>query len=220
MDWTAQRDNYCERTDFTFWAEPVNAVTNAAFLIAALVVWWMLRGRHDDATRLLLVILVAIGVGSFLFHTYATVWAGTADVLPILVFILVYLYYATVRFLGQPWWAGMAAVIGYFPFGMGVSWALLQTVGRMNGSITYAPVALLIAIYALILMRRAPQTARGLGIGVGILCLSLFFRTIDEAVCGAVPLGTHFLWHILNGVMLGWMILVMARHTHRETSDA
>jgi hypothetical protein len=25
-------------------------------------------------------------------------------------------------------------------------------------------------------------------------------------------LGTHFLWHILNGVMLGWMIHVYIRH--------
>ena len=39
--------------------------------------------------------------------------------------------------------------------------------------------------------------------------MSLFFRTVDDAVCGAVPVGTHFLWHILNGVMLGWMIRVL-----------
>jgi aspartyl-tRNA(Asn)/glutamyl-tRNA(Gln) amidotransferase subunit C len=27
-----------------------------------------------------------------------------------------------------------------------------------------------------------------------------------------IPLGTHFLWHILNGIMLGWMIEVYRRH--------
>ena len=36
--------------------------------------------------------------------------------------------------------------------------------------------------------------------------------SIDEALCGAFPLGTHFLWHILNGIMLGWMIEVYRRH--------
>jgi hypothetical protein len=25
-------------------------------------------------------------------------------------------------------------------------------------------------------------------------------------------MGTHFLWHILNGLMLGWMIEVYRRH--------
>jgi hypothetical protein len=42
--------------------------------------------------------------------------------------------------------------------------------------------------------------------------LSLVFRSLDEIVCPAVPLGTHFLWHILNAVMLGWMIEVYRRH--------
>jgi uncharacterized membrane protein len=58
----------------------------------------------------------------------------------------------------------------------------------------------------------APQTARGLAIGAAILILSLTFRTLDEPLCGVVPVGTHFLWHILNGLMLGWMIVVYVRH--------
>ena len=41
-----QFDAYCERADFTFWSEPVNALTNMAFLIAALVMWrWVRRQR-------------------------------------------------------------------------------------------------------------------------------------------------------------------------------
>jgi len=30
-------------------------------------------------------------------------------------------------------------------------------------------------------------------------CLALVFRTIDLWVCPCWPLGTHFLWHLLNG---------------------
>ena len=33
----------------------------------------------------------------------------------------------------------------------------------------------------------------------GAYALALVFRVIDEAVCPAVPIGTHFLWHSLNG---------------------
>ena len=34
MDWSAPVSQYCERADASFWAEPLNAATNAAFLIA------------------------------------------------------------------------------------------------------------------------------------------------------------------------------------------
>jgi hypothetical protein len=27
-------------------------------------------------------------------------------------------------------------------------------------------------------------------------------RSIDGAVCAYVPMGTHFLWHLLNGIVL------------------
>jgi hypothetical protein len=35
VNWSTPIDLYCERTDASFWAEPANALTNAAFLIAA-----------------------------------------------------------------------------------------------------------------------------------------------------------------------------------------
>ena len=71
---------------------------------------------------------------------------------------------------------------------------------------------LLILIYAAVLWRRSPETARGMALGAAILVVSLAFRTLDGPVCDTLTLGTHFLWHILNGLMLGWMIEVWRRH--------
>lgn len=34
MDWTAPVDICCERLDASFWAEPLNAVSNLAFMIS------------------------------------------------------------------------------------------------------------------------------------------------------------------------------------------
>ncbi|MEM7614132.1 MAG: ceramidase domain-containing protein [Pseudomonadota bacterium] len=210
-----QLDNYCERIDPSFWAEPVNAVTNVAFLIAAVVCWGMLGGKRDPGARILTVLLFAIGVGSFLFHTYATRWALMADVLPITAFILAYVYLATTRFFDLRWFWGLAAVVLFFPYSAGVSAAVGATFGPLNGSVGYIPVALLILGYAAAVLPRDEQAARGLAIGGAILSLSLLFRTVDEALCPAIPLGTHFLWHVLNGIMLGWMIFVMHRHGGR-----
>ena len=56
------------------------------------------------------------------------------------------------------------------------------------------------------------DVARGLTIGVGILVASMAARWADEPLCHMHPMGTHFLWHILNAVMLAWMIEVYRRH--------
>ena len=74
-----------------------------------------LRGGTSFSTRTgrrirsLDMILAAIGIGSYLFHTHARVWALYADVIPIQLFILVYLCLATIRFFAAPWWAAPAS---------------------------------------------------------------------------------------------------------------
>ena len=96
MEWMRSIDAYCERIGPGFWAEPVNAVTNLAFVIVA---FWLWRRAHG-VERILCAVLLTIGVGSWLFHTYAVVWAGIADSLSILVFILVYIFAAKPGVLG------------------------------------------------------------------------------------------------------------------------
>ncbi|AJE46225.1 ceramidase domain-containing protein [Celeribacter indicus] len=206
--WSEQFDAYCERTDFTFWSEPVNALTNAAFLIAAL--WVFPRTRGLPLARAMAVVLFVIGLGSFAFHTTATRWGALADTAPILGFILLYIFAASRDFLGLATWKALLATALFFPYAA-VTVPVFSALG-LGSSAGYAPVPLLILGYALILARRAPRTARGLALGAGILCLSIAMRWLDDPVCAALPLGTHFLWHILNATMLGWMIAVYAQH--------
>ncbi|KUF12044.1 ceramidase domain-containing protein [Pseudoponticoccus marisrubri] len=205
--WTRAMDGYCERIDPSFWAEPVNAVTNAAFIIAAAFMW----RRTFGLGRVLCVLLAAIGVGSFLFHTFAQPWAALADVLPILLYTLVFIYAANRDFWGLGVWPSLGLTAMFFPYAA-LTVPLFQMVPGLGGTASYGPIPLLIAIYAVLLRNRAPETAKGLAIGVGILLLSMTARTLDEPLCTVLPLGTHFLWHLLNGVMLGWMIEVWTRH--------
>ena len=211
MDWTAPVDSYCERLDASFWAEPVNAVTNAAFLVAALIMALRLRGARLPVAWALVWIVAAIGLGSLLFHTFAQPWAGVADSVPILVFILLYLYAATRDFLGLSWQISALVTVGYFPFAA-VTVPLFGLIPGLGGSAVYATVPTLMVIYAVLLWRRAPATARGLILAAVMLTTSIIFRALDEPLCGVFPLGTHFMWHLLNGVMLGWMIEVYRRH--------
>ncbi|MGP3695831.1 hypothetical protein [Rhodobacter sp. NSM] len=207
MDWFAALDGYCERLGPGLWAEPLNAVTNLAFVIAAGLMWPRVRGIG----RALCAVLGVIGLGSGLFHTFANGLTSLMDVLPILGFILLYLFAASRDLLGlRPWQAALATA-AFLPYAAATV-PLWERVPGLGSSASYAPVPVLILLYAGLLARRAPATARGLAIGAGLLVLSLGFRTLDGPVCDALPFGTHFLWHILNAVMLAWMIEVWRRH--------
>ncbi len=211
MDWTAPVDSYCERLDPAFWAEPVNAVTNAAFLIAALVMALRLRGSGLPLAWALVGLVAATGVGSFLFHTYAQPWAGMADTLPILLFILTGLFAATRDFLGTSAKVAGLVTVGFFPFAAATV-PLFRLIPGLGGSAGYAPVPLLMVIYAALLWRRAPATARGLLLTAALLTASITARALDAPLCAVVPLGTHFLWHLINAVVLGLMVENYRQH--------
>lgn len=89
MDLWRSVDLYCERTGPEFWSEPVNALSNVAFIVAAALIGRHARARGEVAPDawLLAALVALVGAGSFLFHTLATVWAGWLDVIFILAFI-------------------------------------------------------------------------------------------------------------------------------------
>ncbi len=217
MNWLSPVDIYCERTGPEYWSEPVNAVTNLAFLIAALVVWPRLRGPGMALGKALAAVLFVIGIGSWLFHTHANRLTGLMDVLPILAFILLYVFAAMRDYFGARPWLAVLAAAGFIPYAA-VTRPIFAMIPGLGSSTGYAPVALLVLIFAALLRKRHPATARGLAIGGAILIVSLTLRTLDQPLCDALPFGTHFLWHILNAVMLGWMIEVWRRHRRPLTA--
>ena len=223
MDWSTRIFAYCERgLDPSFWAEPLNAISNVAFLIAsgiALVNWWPVRGRPGAALEAGLIALVGvIGAGSFLFHTLATGWAALADTAPIGVFMLAYLVYA-LRAYGGLGWTRTAPPLALFV-------AALWAAGRIrcgegpcfNGSLGYVPALLALAAMGLWLRtRRHPASVALIG-GAAAFMVSLTFRTLDRNLCpataigGSGPLGTHFIWHIANATLLYMLLRAAVAH--------
>jgi hypothetical protein len=195
-------DAYCERVDPGLWAEPLNATSNAGFAIAAVLLFS--RVRHSPrpmpaSIRVLAPLLLCVGLGSFAFHTLATVWAGWLDTGFILAFACVF-FYAFFRHMGgasRRWSA--AAAFGFFWLSFGAR-AWLPDLG-LNGSEAYAPMlAGLLAMTAWV--RRHPPAVRPFLAASALFCVSVALRTVDRAVCDSFPLGTHFLWHLLNAVVL------------------
>ena len=209
MDLSKPIDIYCERLDIGIWAEPINAVTNVAFILASIFMW--LRCKNLVEGRILSFLLFSIGCGSFLFHTFAQTWAAILDVAAILIFILTYIFIANLSFLA---WSKMVSLIGvilFFPYQLLLA-NILSNIQFFGSSVQYIPVAILIFIYSGLLRKTEPNLSRGLLIGATILCLSIVFRIIDEPLCSILSVGTHFVWHILNAIMLSWMIEILRRH--------
>jgi hypothetical protein len=199
---------YCERgTDPGFWAEPLNAVTNLAFIIAAVLATrlWLQAppGQRGVFEGFLVLLLYAMGLGSFLFHTFAEPWAAIADTVPIGIFMVSYLAYALRRYLGVGWIATFAVLVAFFISLWQSSVFRCGGGPCLNGSLAYVPaLVVLMVIGALLVIRRHPAGWSLITAGI-IFAVSLTARTIDRDICGATAMvGTHFLWHIFNATLL------------------
>lgn len=228
MDWGAPVDIYCERISTAFWSEPFNALSNISFVLAALVTLYTLRqlqrqsGRKPTSMDLALTLLcAAIGVGSFLFHTFANRWSEWADTLPIWSFVGLYLF-ATLtqdpakskRFKAITGTLIAAGVAGILLLSANGEASDTNAIDPLNGSGQYAPALLaLIVVAGLTWRKKHPQ--RGYFIAATItFALSLTLRTVDISLCPSWPIGTHFLWHLSNGVMLGLLLQAYVRRPH------
>lgn len=212
-------DIYCERTSTAFWAEPWNAVTNLSFIVAGGWGWReaRLRGERNPLVWMLIALAFAIGVGSFLFHTYAQVWAALADTVPIWTFVALYCFVAASRLGGvRPGLvlAGalvLAAVAALLIANSGDAPEAPRGPAPLNGSLQYAPAVVAFALFTAVAYWRGSPLRHWVAAAGAVFLLSLTARTFDHAVCAALPLGLHWIWHLLNGVVIALVLQILIR---------
>lgn len=207
-------DLYCERTSADLLAEPLNALSNLAFVLAGWAGWREFRQSDVQSSSPLLAAIVAlgpiIGVGSLLFHTLATRWAGWADVIPILGFMLLYLWLSFRCYLGWPTWLASLSLVAFFLSTIVLEIAIPERV--LWGGAMYLPT---IATYLAIVF--APiggprEVRRSFVVAVCLFLVGFAFRTLDLPLCGSVVSGVHYLWHVSNAIVL--YLLVHAAILH------
>lgn len=196
-------DLYCERLSTAFWAEPVNALSNLAFLLAAFCLWRLPLpdGRGTVAMSRLLTLMVAvIGVGSFLFHTFTVRWALFADVIPISVYQVLFLAFYLRKVARCGGLATMGWVLFFFVVTYGVGMLPEQW---LNGSVaSYGSAWLFIGGLGVYHWRMRKVEPMILLLAAGVFTLSLVLRSLDMVACQYVSIGTHMFWHVLNGAVL------------------
>lgn len=218
IDLTARATSaYCERTSSDFWSESLNATTSIVVIVVAVAGFIQLwrRGLLSPTVILLMVLAIAIGVGSFLLHTFATVWAEIVDVLSIWTFVAVYGLLALRHFAPDRFSLPFASLfcLGVFVSGMalGIGDPTGMSLG-LSGSAQYVPATLMIASVVYSLWKARHPSLLRLGLGIGMFVLALAFRSLDLWVCDSFPNGTHFLWHITNTLVFWYLIETYAIH--------
>ena len=194
-------DYYCERLEPGLLAEPINAFTNLAFIIAGFFTLHLAKKENALNWRsgTLIALIFAMGIGSTLFHTFATLWAMMTDVLPILAFQIVFivLYAQRIMKLKFPWC--QAPLVVFFIL-MYISMQLPRE--WLNGTLEYAPAFIFVTAFGIYHVKKATCERWGLLAAAGLFLISMTFRSIDMHVCEDLHIGTHFIWHCLNAVVL------------------
>ncbi len=210
-------DLYCERTGPGFWNEPINALSNAVFIVAAMLAWRQMAKRHyrDIWEQGVIVLAGLIGVGSFLFHTFATAWAEQADIIPIWGFVIGYTLLTIYRLTSEDKQrtlffavacAAIAAIIMQLTDNNTTTGSPDEPM-LLNGSLQYAPALVMLLVFSCLAQWRRHAARHYLSVATLIFLLALTFRTVDLVACAAtMGTGTHFIWHLLNGLMIGLLL--------------
>jgi len=181
-----------------FWAEPLNAFTNLAFLLAAIAAWSLARRRQalTEATWTLIVLAACIGTGSFLFHTCATAGTMWLDIIPIALFQVLFFWLSTrcLLRLSVPWSLGIVVSI------IGLSFLAMPVRQPLNGSLFYLPALTGTLVIGGCVSRRRPEEPWLLPMAGLVFAVAILARSIDKTA--PLAMGTHFVWHLLNGLVL------------------
>ena len=233
MNWNNSVWLFCERgTATSLLAEPVNAASNVIFLLAALAALWIYRklpfARKNADHTLLIVLTLLVGFGSLLFHLFASQWSELLHMLPLLLFMMVFLAMALGRFCEiPPGWtvvitgffvlasiAGLTMTCAFLDASLQPPWSVAAGAGGskgatscLNGSTGYIPSLLALGILSFILGKKGHKAASSLMLSTLLFGVALVFHAIDHLYCNEMKIvghtiGTHFVWHGLVGLVL------------------
>lgn len=182
--------------------EPWNAVSSLAILLPAL--YWAMRigknYRSYSFLSLCIPLLFLGGLGSTIFHAFRShrIWL-LLDVAPSAILTLLLALFFWMKVLPKKWLA-LPLLLALFLIRMWV-WQVFPSHAAINTSYLITGIAFFVPLL-LHLSRTAWLGARDIGLSIFFLVLSLVFRQLDQhpAVIAMLPMGTHFLWHLFNGL--------------------
>ena len=189
-------DLYCERTHDGLLAEPWNLFSNIAFFVAFFAVRKFRPPPYTTIFTVLRYLILAIAIGSTLFHSFARFWALFLDVGPISLFMITYVFAWLTCVMQLKTSTRIFLVVLFIVF---TACLRIVKVEFLHHSEFYFSPLLVIALLYIDRLRRRSAASKTFGIALAFFVASLSCRIIDIHICPHFPIGTHFLWHLCNG---------------------
>lgn len=192
---------YCEQLLHSD-IEPVNALTNLAFVLFALLAFYKLRNERGVMKFILPSLLLLIGVGSAWWHTEHSTWGDMADTLSIVIFasvVSILLLYKLLESKGK-------VVLAFVP--LLVLALAAEQLPYFNGSLPYIVLLVGLIVAGVFHVKKFPGSRNLVIASIFTFALAIIFRSLDMRVCSQFTTGTHFLWHILVA-LLGYELILL-----------
>ena len=190
---------YCERTTLEAFGEPINTLSNIAFILCGLMLIFIKKMKLNPLPYA----VIFIGISSFLFHYIPTKLFSILDIFSIILFVIIYNILLTRNILKYSMSYSILSsflllLITYF-----IGILLFKTI---VGSSSFYLGLLLYMLLILFLIRKIENLKYFL-LAIILFALSIFFRSIDTFLCNYIFFGTHFIWHIINSLVLYYLIM-------------
>jgi hypothetical protein len=197
--------NYCERAGPGAFDEPLNAVSNLAFVIAAALAVSQIRAFPpvSRGAKLLPWSLVAVSLASTIYHTLRSPVTFILDLLFLILFILGAIFLVLRKVMTK---ASVTAVVGALFIGIQIILLIFIPNDYLNGSISHLVTFVFVLLLMGLVANRYASLLKESVLISAFYALAIVFRTIDMALCTSLPIGTHFMWHIM-GATAGFFVI-------------
>lgn len=198
--------------------EPWNCFSSFLMLIPAM--YWIYRmkkdGRQDKLMWAAIILVVAGGLGSALFHGLRiSYFFLIMDILPSAVLTLTLTIYFWIRILNK-WWHVFFIIVPLLGSRF-LFWGVLPEHATIN--LSYFITGVGIGLPLIIFLFRTHFSAWKIVLSaIFFFIIALIFRQVDNYPITFLPMGTHFLWHTFSAVGTFFILdfLYNIRKSHRH----
>jgi len=210
--WLNTEKMYCENfQNLPFTSQPVNTATNIAFFIAGILLtnlYWKTKLKSKWINALIILVFF-IGIGSTIWHYSGTKIGKLLDVGPISLFMFLSIYYFLNKILKM---SVPKIVFSLIIFGaLSLLSLLIFKEEPFKSSAGYLPALMVLALLTYLAFKKVNIIFKELFYALITFLFAIIFRSIDFAVCNNFPIGTHFLWHILNGIFVYLLVKALIK---------
>ena len=195
----------CELQSNQLRSQPLNLITNFAFLITSYLIFRLIKNEKvkDKGIHLLFLTSILIGFGSIAHHTVPTNFTLLLDGIPIYIF----LYFGFCQILDiLTEKKELAFLLPSLYIFLNIFISLFIHLPIDSNALTPIINLFLFIPIIFIFYKRFGNKTNLFSLSLGFYALATIFFVLDEIICNQLPFGTHFLWHIFNAAAIYYFV--------------